>query len=133
MDPLLTGLIGVILLFMLLAAGVHIGFALMISGFIGLSIILGDFEPAIKMTVTAFYHRITSPVLVTLPLFVLMGYLASGGGISRNIYNSLSLWFGRLKSGLGIATVFACTAFGTVCDCSGIYKNLRPGDETLWL
>ena len=118
MDPLLTGLIGVILLFVLLAAGVHIGFSLMISGFIGLSIILGDFEPAIKMTVTAFYHRITSPVLVTLPLFVLMGYLASGGGISRNIYNSLSLWFGRFKSGLGIATVFACTAFGTVCGSS---------------
>lgn len=118
MDPLITGLIGVTLLFVLLAVGFHIGFSLMISGLIGLSLVLGNFEPAIKMAVTAFYHKITSPVLITVPLFVLMGYLASGGGISSSIYNSLRLWFGNFKSGLGIATVFACTAFGTVCGSS---------------
>ena len=41
-----------------------------------------NFEQAIKLCVTAFYHKISGPVLIILPLFILMGYLASGGGIS---------------------------------------------------
>jgi C4-dicarboxylate transporter DctM subunit len=55
---------------------------------------------------------------VTLPLFILVGFLASGGGISRDIYRSLDLLIGRFRSGLGIATVIGCTAFGTVCGSS---------------
>jgi tripartite ATP-independent transporter DctM subunit len=117
MDPFLVGLIGVIALFLLLALGVHIGIALAASGFIGIALVT-SFEKAIKLCVTALYHKISAPVLIILPLFILMGYLASGGGISSNLYNSLSLWFGRLRSGLGIATVFGCTAFGTVCGSS---------------
>ena len=47
-----------------------------------------------------------------------MGYLASGGGISAALYDSLGMWLGKFRGGLGIATVFACTAFGTVCGSS---------------
>ncbi len=111
-------LIGVIALFVLLAIGVHIGFALIISGFVGLFLLRPDIHAIMNMVITAFYHKITMPVLITLPLFIIMGFLASGGGISQNIYRSLSLWVGRFKSGLGIATVLACTAFGTVCGSS---------------
>jgi len=104
-------------LFAILALGFHIGLALIMSGFIGLLFML-SFEQTITMTVAAFYHKISNPALITLPLFILMGHLASGGGISRNIYDSLSKWLGRFRSGLGISTVLACTAFGTVCGAS---------------
>ena len=117
MDPILVGILGIILLFIILALGFHIGLALIISGFTGLLFILG-FEQTITMAVSAFYHKISKPALITLPLFILMGHLASGGGISQNIYDSLSKWLGRFKSGLGISTVLACTAFGTVCGAS---------------
>ena len=79
---------------------------------------LSGFDQAISMSVNAIYHKISGPALITLPLFILMGYLASGGGISGQLYDSLSLWLGRFRGGLGIATVFACTAFGTVCGSS---------------
>lgn len=114
MDPFLVGLLGLICLFVLLALGTHIGIALAISGFLGIWFVVG-FEQAISMTATSMYHKISSPALITLPLFILMGYCASGGGISRDLFDSLSLWLGRFKSGIGIATVIACTAFGTVC------------------
>jgi tripartite ATP-independent transporter DctM subunit len=117
MDPVVIGLIGVIILFFLLTMGVHIGIALGISGFIGILIISG-FEQAISMNVTSVYHKISNPSLITLPLFILMGYLASGGGISRNLFDSLSLWLGKIRGGLGIASVIGCTAFGTVCGSS---------------
>jgi C4-dicarboxylate transporter DctM subunit len=117
MDPLIIGVLGILILFLVLALGFHVGLALIISGFVGLLFIIG-FEQAITMIVAAFYHKISNPALITLPLFILMGHLASGGGISREIYDSLSKWLGRLKSGLGISTVLACTAFGTVCGAS---------------
>ncbi len=109
----------VALLFLLLAAGTHIGIALAVSGFIGTLFVMG-FSPAIATAVTAIYHKITNPVLITLPLFTLMGYLAAAGGISRHLYDSLSLWLGKVRGGLGMATVFCCTAFGTVCGSSVI-------------
>jgi len=117
MDPFLVCLVGAIGLLLLLAVGTHIGIALLISGFLGI-MLLSNFERAILMSVTVFYHKISNPALITVPLFIFMGYLASGGGVSQNLYNSLSLWFGRFRGGLGIATVIACTAFGTVCGSS---------------
>jgi tripartite ATP-independent transporter DctM subunit len=117
MDSLLIGVLGIVFLFFLLATGIHIGVALIASGLVGLSVLTG-FSVAIKMIVSAFYHKISTPALITLPLFILMGHLASGGGISNDIYNSLNKWLGRFRSGLGVSTIIACTAFGTVCGSS---------------
>ena len=117
MEPFLVGLFGLIILLVLLALGAHVGIALAVSGFIGLWYILG-FDRALIMSVSSIYGKVSHTALVTLPLFVLVGFLASGGGISRDIYKSLDMMIGRFKSGLGIATVIACTAFGTVCGSS---------------
>jgi C4-dicarboxylate transporter, DctM subunit len=117
MDSLMIGLLGVVGLLVLLALGVHIGIALLISGFLGLTMLNG-FQASMPTAVSGFYHKISNPALITLPLFVLMGFLASGGGISKSIYETLNLWLGGFRSGLGIATVMGCTAFGTVCGSS---------------
>jgi len=117
MDSFFIIIIGIVVLFFLLAVGTHIGIALSVSGFLGIMLV-NDFHRAILMSVTAFYHKISNPALITVPLFILMGYLASGGGVSQNLYNSLSLFLGRIRGGLGIATVLGCTAFGTVCGSS---------------
>jgi C4-dicarboxylate transporter, DctM subunit len=116
-DPYLIGLGGVIVLIGLLALGTHVGIALTVSGFAGLLYMQG-FERALVTSVSSMYGKISSTALVTLPLFILVGFLASGGGISRDLYKSLDLLIGRFKSGLGIATVLGCTAFGTVCGSS---------------
>ena len=84
MDPYLIALMGAILLFVLLAVGVHIGIALAISGFLGITYLTG-FQQAVSINVTAFYHKISNPSLITLPLFILMGYLPVEAG-SAGIY-----------------------------------------------
>lgn len=124
MSSLAIGLLGICLLLIFLMLGLHIGISLMLSGLIGLILILHGITPALTMTVGAFYHKVTAPTLVTVPLFILMGFLASGGGISKNIYDSLKLWLGKFRSGLGIATVFACTGFGTVCGSSLVTSSV---------
>jgi C4-dicarboxylate transporter, DctM subunit len=118
MDNYYIAVIGIAVLFILLAIGSHIAVALTISGFVGLALIIGDVGTVLRLVILDFYYRVTMTSLITVPLFVLMGYLASGGGISHSIYESLNLWLGRFKSGIGVATVFACTAFGTVCGSS---------------
>lgn len=117
MEPTVLGLFGVVLLFVLLAVGVHIGVALGLVGIIGSGMIVG-LDAAIASGVETVYHKVASFELITIPLFILMGYLASAGGISAKVFQSLNQWVGRFKGGLGISTVISCTAFGTVCGSS---------------
>ena len=79
MDPLLMGALGILVLFIILALGFHIGLALIMSGIIGLLFIIG-FERTLTMAVASFYLKVSKPALIALPLFILMGHLASGGG-----------------------------------------------------
>lgn len=117
MDLVTVGIIGIAILFILLAVGAHVGIALAVAGVVGVTMIAG-FEQAMSMSVTGIYHKVSTPALIALPLFIMMGHLASGGGISKKLFDSLSLWLGKYRSGMGIATVLACTGFGAVCGSS---------------
>ena len=114
MSTIVTGIVGILFLLILILLGTHIGVALGFTGFIGCAILIGT-ERAASLTISTIFSAITNYTLVVIPLFIFMGLLAAGGGISAKLYDSLTMWFGRLKSGLGVATLFACTAFGTVC------------------
>jgi tripartite ATP-independent transporter DctM subunit len=117
MDPSVVGILGIILLLVLLVVGVHIGVALGLVGIIGSALIVG-FEASVYSSVSNIYHKVASYELITIPLFILMGYMASGGGISEKTYKALSAWVGQIRGGIGISTVLACTAFGAVCGSS---------------
>ena len=43
--------------------------------------------------------------LLTLPLFIFMGYMLSESGIASDLYGAFHVWFGPLKGGLAIGTV----------------------------
>ena len=43
--------------------------------------------------------------LLTLPLFVYMGYILSETGIADDLYHMFHVWFGPLKGGLAIGTI----------------------------
>lgn len=111
------GFIMIGVLFILLALGVHIALALAVVGFVGMVFIVG-FEGALLSGGSNIYYRISDYKLVTIPLFVIMGFLAASGGVSGKLYDAASLWLSKLKSGLGIATVAASTGFGAVCGSS---------------
>ncbi len=117
MDPLYVGLSGIVLLLLLVGVGVHIGIALSITGILVMSFIMG-FDNALKMATSSMYFNNSSYALVTLPLFILMGLLGAAGGISKTLYDNLSIWTGKIPGSLGIATIAGCTAFGAVCGSS---------------
>ena len=117
MDPLVVGILGIILLLVMLFLGVHIGIALGAVGFIGLTLVVG-FDAAVHMATTSIYYKIANYSLIVIPLFVLMGLLGAGGGLSKSLYDGLAVWTGRMKSGLGMATVLACAGFGAISGSS---------------
>jgi len=117
MDPMLIGIIGIVLLLVLLAAGVHIAIALGFVGFIGLSFIAG-FTPAVSILINTCFYKVYNIMFLVLIAFITVGVLAAAGGISRDTYYALSLWLNRVRGGLAIATVASCTAFGVVCGSS---------------
>ncbi|MDX9823148.1 MAG: TRAP transporter large permease [Syntrophales bacterium] len=117
MDPIYIGILGIVFLLVVIGLGIHIGIALGLTGFLGIMMITG-FGPAARLAMESMYFTNASYALVTLPLFILMGYLGAGGGISKTLYDGLSKWTGRIKGSLGVATVLGCAGFGAVCGSS---------------
>ncbi|RJG44404.1 TRAP transporter large permease subunit [Mesorhizobium sp. DCY119] len=44
--------------------------------------------------------------MLTLPMFIYMGCILSESGIAEDLYKMLHVWFGRLRGGLAIGTIF---------------------------
>jgi len=102
----------------LLILGVHIGLVLALTGVIGSFVILGSFESVIGLLKSTPYYSIAVYELSVVPLFILMGMFSLYGGISEGAYRAINSWVGRFRGGLGIATVWACTAFGATSGSS---------------
>jgi tripartite ATP-independent transporter DctM subunit len=122
-DFFTIGLIGIAALIVLLMLGVHIGVAL---GFVGLlgTWALAGLEPALWGAMNVFYSQVASYALITVPLFIAMGYLATAGDLSTNIFKTLNDWIGGIRGGVGIATVGSCTLFGTICGSSIVTSSV---------
>lgn len=110
----LIGLIGIVVFLILMFLKMHVGLALLLSGFIGITLSRG-LTPALSTIGTSIYRVGSSEYLAVIPLFILMGILAGSGGLSKNAYIAFNKWFGHLRGGLAMATIATCAAFGAVC------------------
>ena len=97
-----------------LTLGMHILFVMLLLGFLGNSYIHG-FKAGLHHIGTAPYETIAEYSLCVVAFFVLMGFIASQAGISRDIYSTSHHWLGQLPGGLAMATVWGCAGFGAVC------------------
>lgn len=60
---------------------------------------------AIEMPFSATFKLFNWFPMLTLPLFIYMGYILSESGIAEDLYRMLHVWFGRLRGGLAIGTI----------------------------
>jgi C4-dicarboxylate transporter DctM subunit len=117
MEPLTLGLIGVLAFCILLLLGIHVAIAMGIVGVCGMILIIG-LEPTINLLATTVLEYGTMYSLIVVPLFIAMGLFATETGITRDLYNIISMWFGRIKGALAISTIGACTIFGAMTGSS---------------
>ena len=117
MSPAITGLIGMGVLFLFLAARMPIGFAMALVGFGGVSYLIGV-KPALASLGFIPYTTAINYTLSVLPLFLLMGQFAFFSGLSRDAYYAAHRWLGHLPGGLAMATIGGCAAFAAVSGSS---------------
>ena len=62
-------------------------------------------QGAIEMPFNAAFKLFNWYPLLTLPLFIYMGYILSESGIADDLYQMFHVWFGGLKGGLAVGTI----------------------------
>lgn len=112
------GLVSIIGVLVLVYIGVHIGVALSLLSFIGVSLIREDMTIAGKLLALAAGESLRRFEFGVIPLFVLMGLLVSVSGIGKDTYDVANHLFRRVKAGLGTATVAANAVFAAVTGSS---------------
>jgi tripartite ATP-independent transporter DctM subunit len=117
MDPVIIGCIGIFSVFLLLALGMPIAFALMFSGFTGIGLLSG-FDAAFPVAARAVYDEAATYPYMVIPLFIVMGSFAGASGMTKNIYGCLDKWLRLLPGGLAVASISACAAFAAVSGSS---------------
>ncbi|UUX48474.1 TRAP transporter large permease [Nisaea acidiphila] len=117
------GLIGFAILFVLLILRVPVGLAMIMVGVGGnfaLSIIAPylRFEPYLAQFKTLLWGTVANYSLSVVPLFILMGFLASHSRLSRDLFQGFNALVGHFRGGVAMAAIGACAGFGAVCGSS---------------
>ncbi|MBG6160246.1 tripartite ATP-independent transporter DctM subunit [Labrenzia sp. EL_159] len=98
-------------LLVLLVIGVPIAYALGLSA---LAYFLVEQPMLIGVLPQRFFAGINSYALISLPLFILMGFVMNTGGITGRLLDISNFFVGRLKGGLGLVNVVASMVFGGI-------------------
>ena len=127
---IIAGIAGIVILVILIALRFPIAFALLIVGLGGLAYFYGV-GSALAHIPGQIYTYLAKFTFIAVPLFLLMGYFAFEAGLTADAYEVARLWVGRLRGGLGIATVVANAAFGaaagsSLASCAAFAKIAIP-------
>ena len=114
LDPGTAGIIVLVLLIVLLTLGVHIGISLGLGGIVGIYLSINP-NAAWAQLATIPFSKTNNFDLAVIPLFILMGALATQAGLTTDLYKAAHDWLGRLTGGLAMATTIASAAFGAAC------------------
>jgi TRAP-type mannitol/chloroaromatic compound transport system permease large subunit len=116
-DPAL-GLLMLALIVVVIMMGFPTAFTLMGLGiFFGFIAFYDAAHPLIDnrvfdLMVQRTYGAMTNDVLISIPLFVLMGYVMERGALVDKMFYSIQLAFRRVPASLAVATLIVCTFWG---------------------
>ncbi len=116
-SPDLIAIGGFILLFAMMLLRVPIGIAMALVGVGGFAAIAG-WGPALNLLAISPVRTVTDYNLGLIPMFVLMGVLATASGMSKELFRAGHAWLGRFRGGLALATIGACGGFAAICGSS---------------
>lgn len=108
---------GFVALFVLLVLRVPIGVAMGIVGVAGFGL-LAAWDPALNLLAISPIRTVTDYSLGLIPMFILMGAVASASGMSGELYRAANSFLGHRKGGLAMATITACGGFSAICGSS---------------
>jgi tripartite ATP-independent transporter DctM subunit len=116
-SPAIIGSLGILSLLVLLFIRIPVWAALALVGFIG-NYVLSGLPSALTLIGTSAFDVSSAYTLSVIPLFVLLGEVASNTRLSADLFNAARLLLSGVRGGLAIATIAASACFGAVCGSS---------------
>ncbi|MFK4751651.1 MULTISPECIES: TRAP transporter large permease [Oceanospirillaceae] len=107
----------IVLLMLLMAMRIPIALSMMACGALGYGLLAGP-DSVLNYMGTVPVSKFSTFDLSVVPLFLLMGELATRAGITRELFRTCNVWVGQLKGGLAMASISGCAAFGAICGSS---------------
>ncbi|MCI5076125.1 TRAP transporter large permease [Oricola sp.] len=117
MSDFMIGLCGLGAMFVLMILRMPVGMAMLAVGYFG-TVILNGTRSANALLVTETFSSTSNYSLTVVPLFILMGNIASVAGFSSRLYEAAFAWVGWLRGGLASASIIGCAAFAAVSGSS---------------
>lgn len=111
------GLALILVLFILLFLRMPVWLVLGLCGIVG-NIILSNFSVTSLITGTSVFDTASSYSLSVVPLFILMGEVATKSQLSSELFKAARVCLSGLRGGLSVATICASGAFGAICGSS---------------
>jgi tripartite ATP-independent transporter DctM subunit len=116
-NPIVVGIVGILLLFVLLALRMQIGFCMALVGFLVFAV-LNSFQASFSILGMEPFKIGGSYGLTVIPLFILMGQFANYSRMGYEVYDTVYRWIGFLPGGLSMATIGACGGFAAISGSS---------------
>ncbi len=117
MEPMAIALGMIVILLALIFLRMPIALAMGSVGAAGY-ILLGGSSSLIFYLDTAWVDKFMSYELAIVPLFILMGHIATRSGISAKLFGASNAWIGHFRGGLAMAAVAGCAMFGSISGSS---------------
>ncbi len=117
MDSGWIAALGFVALFALMLLRMPIGLAMGAVGVVGFGAISG-FGPAFRLLAQSPIRTATDAGFAVIPMFLLMGAIATVSGMSAELFRAANAFLGRFRGGLGMATIAACAGFAAVSGSS---------------
>ena len=114
MDPVIVGLVGILILLLLFALNMPVSFAMAFVGFAGFGYLV-NWDAAVSLLIRDIFSQLSNYPLNVIVLFVLMGSFAFASGMSGRLYDSAHKMSGKMPGGLAVATILACSGFAAIC------------------
>jgi tripartite ATP-independent transporter DctM subunit len=123
-DPQL-GVFMLVLFIGLIMLGFPIAFTLMAMG-VGFAWLAfdGNWEPVMSLLVQRTWSVMTNDILISVPLFVFMGYVVERANILDRLFRSIQIAAGGIPGSLAIATLATCALFATATGIVGAVVTL---------
>ncbi|MDP3342217.1 TRAP transporter large permease [Frigidibacter sp.] len=119
MDPaIVVGLTSVIGILLLVYLGMHVAIALALVSGLALLAHSGSLILPVRLAVLAATDGVSSYSFGVVPLFILMGILVGHADLGRDAFRVAHAAVGRIRGGLGIATVLANAVFAAITGIS---------------
>jgi TRAP-type mannitol/chloroaromatic compound transport system permease large subunit len=83
-----------------------------------------DVAKTLDLMVQSAFKVMSNDVLISIPLFVFMGYLVERANLIEKLFKSLHLSMARVPGSLAVATLFTCAVFATATGIVGAVVTL---------